>query len=81
MKPRTPWLPEHDKILEEWSGRKSAKAIGEITGHCEKTVLQHQQAIREARGLPSYHHKRANWTRRDYLLAGAAGMMTPDASA
>lgn len=72
---RTLWTEAHDAILEKWSGKITAAKIAEMTGHCEKTVKLRQKALREAgANLPVYHHKRAGWSRRDYLLAGAAGL-------
>lgn len=70
MKTRTPWLPEHDLTLKRLAGTMSDARIGAITGHCERTV----RARRILAGLPVYRLERAGWTRRDYLLAGAAGL-------
>lgn len=47
----------------------SAK-IAEMTGHCERVILERQRL----KDLPRFA-PRPGWTRRDYLLAGAAGLI------
>lgn len=65
------WIPEkHDKTLTAWAGRATDAEIGTITGHCERTVRDRRKAL----GLPAFHPKRIGWSRRDYLMAGAAGL-------
>lgn len=66
-----PWLPEqHDRILIAWAGRIRDREIGTITGHSERKVCERRNLL----GLPAFHPQRAGWSRRDYLLAGAAGL-------
>lgn len=68
------WIPErHDPILKAWAGRISDKEIGTITGHGEGTIRENRKRL----NLPAFHPQRVGWSRRDYLLAGAAGMMAP----
>lgn len=69
-KARTAWTSKHDLILEEWSGRIAARVIAGMTGHTERTVLEKQRT----RNLPAFHPQRVGWSRRDYLLASAAGL-------
>lgn len=65
-----PWEPAtHNPILKAWAGRISDKEIGTITGHSERTVRDRRNAL----GLPEYRYQFAGWSRRDCLLAGAAG--------
>lgn len=64
------WTESHTATLHKLAGRVPDAEIGKITGHCERTVRDH----RIARHLPAYHPKRAGWSRRDYLLSGAAGL-------
>lgn len=63
------WTGEDTAILERHSGRIPAREIAALTGHTERTVLEHQRLA----GLPAYA-PRPKWTRRDYLLAGAANL-------
>lgn len=64
------WEPgKHDVILKAWAGKIKDAEIGTITGHSERTIRDRRNAL----GLPAYCH-RPYWTRRDYLLAGAAGL-------
>jgi hypothetical protein len=65
------WTESDTATLRRNAGRVSDARIAELTGHCEKTI----RARRHALSLPSYHPKRSGWSRRDYLLAGAAGLM------
>jgi hypothetical protein len=66
-----PWVPDrHDPILKAWAGRITDKEIGTITGHGERTIRDRRNAM----GLPAYVNRPACMTRRDYLLAGAAGL-------
>jgi hypothetical protein len=67
-----PWLPDrHDPILKTWAGRITDKEIGAMTGHSEGTVRENRKRLE----LPAFHPQRVCWSRRDYLLAGAAGLM------
>lgn len=68
---RTPWLPEHTAVLERMAGKVPDAQIAKATGHCERTVRDN----RNAAGLPPYHPQRTGWSRRDWLLAGSAGLM------
>lgn len=64
-----PWVPEqHDPILKAWAGRIRDREIGTITGHGERTVRDRRNQLE----LPVFHPQRSGWSRRDYLLAGAA---------
>lgn len=63
-----PWLPEHTETLERMQGRADAD-IARATGHSVRTVRD----WRRARGLRAFAG-RENWTRRDWLLADAAGL-------
>ena len=65
-----PWIPEkHDQILKNWAGRASDTEIATITGHTRTQVCKRRNQL----NLPSFHPGRVGWTRRDYLLASAAG--------
>lgn len=67
----SPWVPEkHDIILKGWAGRITDKEIGTITGHSERTVCKRRNEL----NLPAFHPQRIGWSRRDYLLASAAGL-------
>lgn len=63
------WTPSDTATLQRMAGRVPDADIASVTGHCERTIRDH----RNAAGLPAYAH-RPKWTRRDYLLAGAAGL-------
>jgi hypothetical protein len=65
------WTQEHTEILERIAGRVPDADIARLTGHCERTIRDHRAALR----IPAFHPKRTGWSRRDYLLAGAAGLM------
>lgn len=66
-----PYLPDkHDPVLRGWAGRITDKEIGTITGHCAKVIGEQRKRL----NLPAYHPQRAGWSRRDYLLASAAGL-------
>lgn len=64
------WGPDDTATLERMAGVVPDAEIARMTGHCERTVRDHRNAM----GWPAYAH-RPKWTRRDYLLAGAAGLM------
>ncbi len=67
----TPWLPDkHDPVLKAWAGKISDAELGTITGHSGCTIRERRALL----GLPAYHPKRSGWSRRDYLLADAAGL-------
>jgi len=59
-----PWGAEDSATLEQWGGKVSDARIASMTGHAEITVRKR----REAAGI------RPVWTRRDWLLATAAGL-------
>jgi hypothetical protein len=64
------WEPDrHDPILRAWAGKIRDAEIGSITGHCEKMIREQRKRL----GLRAFHPQRVGWSRRDYLLAGAAG--------
>jgi hypothetical protein len=63
------WTDAHTAILMTWAGKEPASAIARRTGHNERTIRRQMQD----RGLGPYL-PRQSWTRRDYLLAGAAGL-------
>ena len=65
-----PWTNEHTATLQAWAGKRSDARIGQMTGHCAITIRKR----REAAGLPAYHADRATWTRREWLMASAAGL-------
>lgn len=68
------WDPgKHDRILRAWAGKITDAELGTITGHCAKVVAENRKRLE----LPAFHPKRIGWTRRDYLLAGAAGLNSP----
>ena len=68
-----PWIPEkHDLILKNWAGRASDTEIATITGHTRTQVCKRRNQL----NLPSFHPGRVGWTRRDYILASAAGFDT-----
>ncbi len=67
----SPWLPDkHDPILKAWAGKIRDCEIGTITGHSARTIGEQRKRL----NLPAFHPQRAGWSRRDYLLAGAAGL-------
>lgn len=64
------WIPEkHDKPLTAWAGRATDAEIGTITGHSARCIGEQRKRL----NLPAFHPKRIGWSRRDYLMAGAAG--------
>ena len=72
-----PWIPEkHNPILMAWAGKIKDAEIGTLTGHSERTIRDRRNAM----GLPAYAY-RPGWTRRDHLLAGAAGIIATDSVA
>jgi hypothetical protein len=64
------WTPADTATVRRMAGRVADAEIARETGHCERTIRDRRNAM----GLPAYAH-RPKWTRRDYLLAGAAGLM------
>lgn len=64
-----PWLPQHTATLERMAGDAADADIARETGHCVRTVRDRRNAAQ----LPAYHPARPAWTRRDWLMAGAAG--------
>ena len=65
-----PWLPTHTVMLLMWAGRLSDAGIAEMTGHTRETVCRR----RAAAGLPPYCPMRSRRTRRQELMANAAGL-------
>lgn len=66
------WLPDkHDPILKAWAGRITDAEIGSITGHSERTICEQRKRL----NLAAFHPQRIGWSRRDYLLASAAGLV------
>lgn len=63
-----PWTPDHTDTLKRMAGRPDSE-IAEATGHAVRTVREHRRAL----GICAYQG-RAHWTRRDWLLADAAGL-------
>lgn len=63
-----PWTEDDTATLKRMAGR-SPKAIAEVTGHAVVTVKKRLQAA----GIRSFGNRSA-WTRRDWLLADAAGL-------
>lgn len=63
-----PWTKEDTAKMIELAGRPDAE-IADATGHSIRTVRDRRQA----QGLKACHG-RAHWTRRDWLLADAAGL-------
>lgn len=61
-------------MLEQLAGRKSVSEIAKRLGRSERTV----QAQISARGLPVFTYQRKAWTRRDWLLSAAAGLVGDD---
>jgi len=68
------WTPADTLTLKRMAGQESDAEIGRRTGHCERTIRDRRNLL----GLPAYA-PRPKWTRRDYLLAGAAGLMENEA--
>ena len=67
-KGRTPWLAEHTETLKAMAGKPDAEIAG-ITGHSVRAIRERRRAL----GINAFPG-RANWTRRDWLLADAAGL-------
>lgn len=64
-----PWTDGDAMTLREHGGRKPDAAIAQMTGHSERTIRDQRNAMM----IPPYRHRPA-WTRRDWLLASAAGL-------
>lgn len=64
-----PWTDTDTLTLLRYGGKKPAAVIAALTGHSERTI----RAQLTARMIPAYQH-RPTWTRRDWLLASAAGL-------
>lgn len=62
------WTEDDTATMERMAGQPDAK-IAEATGHSIHTVRDR----RRAKGIPAFQG-RAHWTRRDWLLADAAGL-------
>lgn len=63
---RRPWSQEAQELVES---RVPDAEIARRTGHAIKTVQDHRRAL----GFRPFNQRR-NWTRRDWLLADAAGL-------
>ncbi len=63
------WSDEAQAVLERESGKLPAEDIARKIGFSVRTVQERQRLG----GLPRYVHSRT-WTRRDWLLASAAGL-------
>jgi len=63
-----PWTAADTVTLERMAGRPDAQ-IAETTGHSVPTIRERRRAL----GLRPCQH-RAHWTRRDWLMADAAGL-------
>ncbi len=64
-----PFLASHADTLRRMAGKVPDARIAAITGHSERTIRDQRNAMM----LPAYQ-RRANWTRRDWLLHSAAGL-------
>ena len=69
-----PWDSTAACFMRRHAGTRSAAEIATMTGHSEETVRRH---IRDA-GLKPYHPARRVMSRRDQLLASAAGLDAPE---
>jgi hypothetical protein len=65
----TPWTNADTQTLERMQGRPD-REIAQATGHKPWKVRE----MRHARGMKAYSGDRSHWSRRDWLLAGAAGL-------
>ena len=63
-----PWTQDHTATMESMAGRSPAD-IAQQTGHSVATVKKRMQDA----GIHSFG-SRSHWTRRDWLLADAAGL-------
>lgn len=63
-----PWSADDTATLRRMQGRPD-REIAEATGASVRTVREHRRAL----GIAA-HVGRAHWTRRDWLLADAAGL-------
>lgn len=66
---RRPWSKADSATLERMQGRPDreiAQAIG-----CE---LWKVREMRQAQGIKAHAGSRSHWSRRDWLMAGAAGL-------
>lgn len=63
-----PWLQADTDTLWRMKGKPDAD-IAKATNHPIRTVREHRRAA----GIPA-HVGRSHWTRRDWLLADAAGL-------
>lgn len=66
--PRRPWSPSDSETLKRMRGRPDSE-IANATGFSVRTVREHRRAM----GFCAYQG-RSTWTRRDWLLADAAGL-------
>ncbi len=62
------WTGEDTATLKRMAGRPDSE-IAATTGHAVRTIREHRRAL----GICAYQG-RAHWTRRDWLLADAAGL-------
>lgn len=68
MRPRSPWTEEATATLKAMQGRPDGE-IARATGFSVRTVREYRRAL----GICAYRN-RAHWSRRDWLLADAAGL-------
>ena len=65
----TNWTKEHTAILEKMAGRPDREIA-----FCLGQPLWKVREMRQARGIKANTGDRSHWSRRDWLLAGAAGI-------
>lgn len=63
-----PWTPEATATLKAMQGRPDSE-IANATGFSVRTVREYRRAL----GICAFQN-RGHWTRRDWLLADAAGL-------
>ena len=66
--PRRPWSQSDSETLKRMQGRPDSE-IANATGFSIRTVREYRRAL----GICA-HQNRAHWSRRDWLLADAAGL-------
>jgi hypothetical protein len=72
------WTPRAQAVFTQWAGKKPDADVAMLTGgHSVRTI----RARREAAGIPAFVHRRKAWTRRDWLLSAAAGLIGDDCPA
>jgi hypothetical protein len=65
---RSPWTDEATATLKRMAGRPDSE-IASATGFSVRTVREYRRAL----GICAFQN-RGHWTRRDWLLADAAGL-------